>query len=165
MKRTHHHLGHGGFSLIEVVLVIILVGFLAAVMIPRFPNFPIAGGVARRLVSDIRYAKELAMRLQTNSGVYFVSTTEYRVFQNNDTTDLAKDPVTGTNFVVTMDGHQAGVTISQGLAGNVVKFNALGSPLDGADAPLAAAATITVSGPGGPRSVTVEPNTGKVAGP
>jgi type II secretory pathway pseudopilin PulG len=147
-----------------MVLTIILVGIIAAVVIPRFPEYPKAGAAARRLVSDIRYAKELAIKQQTNCGVYFISTTSYRIFQNNDTGTAAKDPVTGQDFVVTLSGEFSGVTVSQSFAGNTLKFNALGTPLDGNDAALGAAGTITVSGAGGPRTVTVEPNTGKVTG-
>lgn len=150
----------------EIILVVMLIGIVSAVAIARFPEIPKTRAVARNLTSDIRYAKELANRLQTNCGVYFFSTTEYRVFRNDSTGDLVKDPHTGANFVVTLDGQVSGVTITHDLgAANVVKFNSLGTPLDGAGTPLAAAATITVSGTGGDRTVTVEPNTGKVTGP
>ncbi|MDZ4340165.1 MAG: type II secretion system protein [candidate division NC10 bacterium] len=163
MHRTRA-MEEAGFTLIEMVLVILLLGFIAAVVIPRFPRHPKAGLAARRLVSDIRYAKELSMRLQTMSGVYFISSTEYRVFQNNDINTAAKDPHTGTDFVVTLDGQLSGVTITQGLSGSTLKFNSLGTPLDGADTPLAAAATITVTDGAIPQTVTIEPNTGRVTG-
>ncbi|MFQ5847803.1 MAG: GspH/FimT family pseudopilin [Candidatus Methylomirabilales bacterium] len=154
----------GGFSLIEIILLVVLIGILSAVAVVRFPTIPKAGGVARKLTSDIRYAKEMAIRLQTMCGIYFIDSSSYRVFQDNDTNKATIDPVTGTDMVVTLSGQFAGVTLNQTFAGNTLKFNALGTPLDGTDTPLAAAGTITVAGNGGNRTVTVEPNTGKVTG-
>jgi prepilin-type N-terminal cleavage/methylation domain-containing protein len=164
-RRTHRsdRAREDGFSAIELVLVMILVGIIAAIMIPRFPTMPKTGAAATRLTRDIRYAKELANRLQTMSGIYFIDSTSYRVFQDNDTNTATIDPVTGKGFVVTLSGKFSGVTLSQSFANNTLKFNALGTPLDGTDTPLAAASTITVSGTGGDRSVTVEPNTGMVS--
>lgn len=152
----------GGFTTIEMLLVIILIGLLSAVAIARWPSIPKTGPAARRLARDIQYAKQLANRLQTMCGVYFIDSSSYRIFQDNDTGTATMDPVTGKDFVVTLSGKFSGVTLSQSFANNTLKFNALGTPLDGSDTPLAAAGTITVSGTGGNRSVTVEPNTGKV---
>lgn len=162
-ERQRMHRSEGGFSTLELVLVITLIGLLSAVAIARWPSMPKSDPVARKLANDIQYAKQLANRLQTMCGVYFIDSTSYRIFQDNDTNTATIDPVTGKSFVVTLSGKFSGVTLSQSLANNTLKFNALGTPLDGSDTPLAAASTITVSGDGGDRSVTVEPNTGKVS--
>ncbi len=151
-----------GFSLTEIILLLILVGIIAALAIPRFV-YPKAGAAARRLSSDIQYAKELAIRQQTMSGVFFIDPTSYRVFENDDTSDAAVDPVGGGDLEVTMSGHFSGVTLSQSFTGNTLKFNSLGTPLDGNDVPITPPVnTITVTFDGETRTVTVEPNTGKV---
>ncbi len=162
----------GGFSLIEIILVIMLIGIISAVAIVRFPEFPKTGAVARNLVSDIRYAKQLANRLQDTGGnpccgIFFISSTQYRVFTNNNTSTAATDPHTGTAMEATMTGKYSGVTLSQTFTNSILKFNSLGTPYQGSGSgtALGAAATITVSGAGGDRPVTVEPNTGKVTGP
>lgn len=49
-KRTRE----GGFSLLEVILVVMLVGIISAVVVLRFPTIPKAGAATRRLVSDMR---------------------------------------------------------------------------------------------------------------
>jgi len=165
MRRTERS-REAGFTLIEIVVVMILIGVLAALAIPRFPTYPTAGVAARRLLSDVRYAKELSARLQTMSGIYFISGTQYRVFINNDTSSAAKDPQTGTDYVVTMSGKLSGVTLSQTFTNSILKFDSLGTPLEGSGSGTAfgAAKSVTVSGSGGPRTVTIEPNTGKVTG-
>ena len=164
--RRDKHARQAGFTLIEIVVVTLLIGILALLAIPRFPQYPTAGVVSRRLLSDIRYAKELAGRLQTMSGIYFISSTQYRVFTNNDTNNAAKDPHTGTTYEVTMSGKLSGVTLSQTFTNSILKFDSLGTPLEGSGSgtALGAAKTISVAGPGGPRTVSIEPNTGKVTG-
>ena len=164
--RRDKHARQAGFTLIEIVVVTLLIGILALLAIPRFPQYPTAGVVSRRLLSDIRYAKELAGRLQTMSGIYFISSTQYRVFTNNDTNNAAKDPQTGTTYEVTMSGKLSGVTLSQTFTNSILKFDSLGTPLEGSGSgtALGAAKTISVAGSGGPRTVTIEPNTGKVTG-
>jgi prepilin-type N-terminal cleavage/methylation domain-containing protein len=166
--RRDKHARQAGFSLIEVIVVTILIGIIALLAIPRFVS-PKAGPAARRLLSDIRYAKELSTRLQTMSGIYFETNTKYRVFTNNNINNYAMDPHTGTNYEVNLTGEFSGVTLSQTFTESILKFDSLGTPFEGDGVPppetaLAAAKSVTVSGPGGPRTVTVEPNTGKVTG-
>lgn len=153
----------GGFTLLEVILVVMLVGIISAVVVLRFPTIPKVGAATRRLVSDIRYAKELAIRLQTKSGIFFISNNSYRIFQNDDTNNATIDPVTGTDMNLTLSGRFSGATLNHNFAGNTLKFDSLGTPLDGNDNPVTAPDnTITVTDPAETRTVTVEPNTGKV---
>jgi len=167
------HARQAGWTLIELIVIMILIGIMTALAIPRFVS-PKAGPASRRLLSDIRYAKELAVRFQNTSGnpccgLFIINSTSYRVFTNNDPNIATKDPQTGGNYEVNLSGKVwAGVTITYptSFSGNILKFNALGTPYEGSGAgtALGAAKTITVNGPGGPRTVTIEPNTGKVTG-
>ncbi len=95
--RRYHRAQEAGFTLIEIVIVVILVGIISALALPRFVS-PSASLAARRLAADIQYAKELAIRLQTKSGVFFMDSSTYRVFQDDDVSTAAFDPVTGGNF-------------------------------------------------------------------
>ena len=162
-QRNRNH--EAGYSLMEIVLVIVLVSIISVLALPRFvsPNPSLA---ARRLAADIQYAKELAIRLQTKSGVFFMDSSTYRVFQNDDVSTAAFDPVTGGNFEVSVSGLFSDVTLDSTF-GNVLKFDALGAPLDGSDAKLTSppANEITITSGGQTWTITVEPNTGKVTLP
>lgn len=170
MRRTEQS-REAGFTLIEIIVVIVLLGILALLAIPRFPQYPKAGVAARRLLSDIRYAKELSVRFQNTGsnpccGLYIINATSYRIFSSDNTSTAVMDPHTGTAMERTMTGKFSGVTLSHTLTGNILKFNSIGTPYEGSGAgtALGSAESITVNGPGGPRTVTIEPNTGKVTG-
>lgn len=151
-----------GHTVIEIVVLIVLVGIISALALPRFVP-PKAGLAARRLAADIQYAKELAVRLQTKSGVFFMDSSTYRVFQDDDVSKAAFDPVTGGNFEVSISGLFSDAILDSSF-GSVLKFDALGAPLDGADAKLTSppANEITITSGGETWTITVEPNTGKV---
>lgn len=172
MRRTERS-REAGFTIIEIIVVIILIGVLAALAIPRFPTYPTAGVAARRLLSDVRYAKELSVRFQNTGnnpccGLYIINATSYRIFSNDNTSTAVTDPHTGTPMERTMTRKFVGVTVTYptSFSGNILKFNSLGTPYEGSGAgtALGSAKTITVNGSGGPRTVTIEPNTGKVTG-
>ncbi len=150
--------------MIEIVIVVILVGIMSALALPRFVS-PSASLAARRLAADIQYAKELAIRLQTKSGVFFMDSSTYRVFQG-DVSTAAFDPVTGGNFEVSISGLFSDATLDSNF-GNTLKFDALGTPLDGSNAPLTSPPVneITITSGGETWTITVEPNTGKVTLP
>ena len=151
-----------GHTLIEVVLVIILLAVITAVAAPRFVN-PRAGPAASQIASDLQYAKELALRMQTICGIYIIDGTSYRVFENNNPNDAATDPLGGGDLEVTMSGSLSGVTLGHDIADGILKFDALGNPLEGtAGNSLPAARNITITYGGVIKTITVEPNTGKM---
>lgn len=162
MMRRNHRAQEAGYTLIEIVIVVILVGIISALLVPRFVFPPKARLAGRRLAADMQYAKELAIRLQTKSGIYFINNTTYRVFQNNDVNTAAVDPVTGGNFEVTTSGLFSGVTLAPNF-GDTIKFNALGTPLDGFDNVLTGAINVSILDDGVEvMTLKVEPNTGKL---
>ncbi len=68
-----------GFTLIEVLTIIGIIGILALIGIPAFrvfqPSLELSGTV-RKLVSDLRYAEQLAVTEQVNHGIRFSSSTD-----------------------------------------------------------------------------------------
>jgi Tfp pilus assembly protein FimT len=163
-----------GFTLVELVMIIVLLMILAAVAIPRAGDMAgtRASAVARKLQADIVYAQSLAMTRNLPHRIYFnvnpAPASGYAVVNDAvangnwgaDPGEIALDPANGggTLSVTLNAGVYAGVTISAvGFAGSFVSFNTLGVP--------SAAGSVTVSGGATNQTVTVQPQTGRVSIP
>jgi len=133
-----------GFTLIEVIMVMVIIGILAATVIPRFDfatssRASVDGG-AYMIASDIRYAQEFAMANRVSKSVIFTSGSSVYTF--NPTGNL--DP----------SGQlPSGVTISNNFT---ITFNSLGEPTTGGGG------FVTVSGGGQTKTISVVNYTGKV---
>lgn len=164
MKSQH------GFTLIELVVIIVLLAIIAAVAIPRLGDVTSmkAAATAAKIKSDIRYAQELAMTRNQHVCVYFNTAPAlnpgYAVYtiasntNNNgtwcdDAGIVAQDPTGKGGLSVEFSGDYAGVTASSSV--NPIEFNSLGRPTGGAT-------TITVNPSVPPLTVTVSAETGAV---
>lgn len=155
-------MNHKGFTLIELVMIIVLLGILAVFAAPRLGNLTTSnsGAFVDKLKADIRYAQSLAMTQNRRYRVY-VNTAPYSPASGYavvyDTSGgawtpfaYASDPATGDNLSVTLNaGSFFGITVA-GPA--FVEFNSLGRPTAGA--------TITVNPVG--RTITITAETGAV---
>lgn len=154
-----------GFTLIELVLLIIMLGIMGLVISISISdiNSTKLNSAARRLASDIRYAQQLAMTTQIRHGVIFTANS-YTVFENDNTADPARNPQGGGDFNVSFTtGEFAGVIISTSLPGSIVKFEAIGRPLDGNNAVLTTATNqVTFSYSGSTKNISIRPETGEV---
>jgi MSHA pilin protein MshC len=154
-----------GFTLIELVMVLVLIGILAAFVAPKLGNVTStkAGSFTDKLRADMRYAQDLAMTRNQRYRVYFntapASAQGYVVVNDangngtwGEAGEIASDPAGGGNLSVILNaGQYAGITVST-PAGGFIEFNSLGVPT--------AAATLTVT-PGG-QTVTITAQTGTV---
>lgn len=163
--------GERGFTLIELVMIIVLVTLLAVTATPRLANFVgvKASATARKLQADIAYAQNLSMTNNRRHRVILSSTTSYEV--RDATGALATNPDGGGTFVVTTD---SGITLSWNLNGDSApnrgaEFDTLGRPyfytgITPSTTDLTVG-TITVTGGDTAQTVTVWPQTGKVSTP
>ncbi len=140
-----------GFTLTELVVVIMVLGALAVVALPRFADqtdFTVQGTVDQA-ASALRYAQKAAIAARSDVLVTFGANGFTACFASGGScTANVVDPTRGTQLGVSGD---ASVTVG----GASFSFDALGRPSTGATA-------VTVSGGGMTRTVTVEAETGYV---
>lgn len=137
-----------GMTLIEVIMVMAIIGILAATVIPRF-DFATStrasvDGAAYIIASDIRYAQECAMANRVSKTVTF-STATPTVYTFN--------PISGLDPSGRLP---SGVIISNNFT---VTFNSLGEPITTTPPGVW---SVTVSAGGQWRTITVVNYTGKV---
>jgi prepilin-type N-terminal cleavage/methylation domain-containing protein len=146
----------GGFTLLEIVLVVLILAILATVAAPVIGRVVGKAGIkaeALKLCEDIRYAQHSAL----SEGQYFQlalnkSTGAYRVYPLADGADIRKDVemgdnVTGISATFPVDADDTDITY--------ITYLSTGSP--------SVAGTITLSeSSGGTISVIVALGTGRV---
>ena len=134
-----------GMTLIEIIMVMVIIGILAATVLPRIDfgatsSRASVDGAAYMIASDIRYAQEFAMANRVSKSVIFTSVSSVYTFNP-------------TNNLDSSGRLPSGVTISD----FTVTFNSLGEPTTGGGG------SVTISGGGlPPKTVSVLNYTGKV---
>jgi len=159
-------MNRAGFTLIELVMVIVLLGILAVYAAPKLGSISTvkASAFADKLRADIRYAQTLAMssgmryRIYVNtapspaSGYAVVNDSNADGWGTTGAGEYAKDPSGSGNLSVTLNtGDYTGITISPAAT---IEFDSLGKPT------LGGGTVLTVS-PGG-ATVTITAQTGAV---
>lgn len=133
-----------GFTLIELIIVIILIGFIAVMVGPQLTNVPQtkAQYAVRKLQSDVRYAQLLAMETSARTRVVFDTSSDvYQLERESSpgTWTSVTNPSTKSAYTVTFNsGDYAGVDITGAVfnSGSTVIFNTYGAPLDSSGAVL-----------------------------
>jgi MSHA pilin protein MshC len=154
------HTNLRGFTLVELVMVMVITGVLAVAVIPRFFNrqdFQDKGFYDETL-AVLRYGQKAAIAQRRTVCVAFSSNTVTLTIASaansgNCNTALAS-PTGASSFVVTGRGTAAFSTTPTNF-----KFNSLGEPLAADDTLLAVKKTITVTHVG---DIQIEAETGYV---
>jgi prepilin-type N-terminal cleavage/methylation domain-containing protein len=136
-----------GFTLIEVIAVMVIVGILVATVLPRIDfgatsSRASADGAAYMIGSDIRYAQEFAMANRISKSIIFTNGSSTYTFSPSST---GMDPSGQLQSI----GATIGTTVT-------FTFNSLGEPTAGGGN------TVTVSSGGQSKTITVSNYTGKV---
>ena len=144
-----------GFTLIEVILIMVIIGILAATVVPRI-DFTISttasvDGAAYIVASDIRYVQECAMANRVSKSVTFTAG------QNSYTFPAT---VPATNSLDPSGQLPEGVTISS--ATYTLIFNSLGEPTSIPTGSPYYVDLITVSAGGLSKTIRIWSFTGKV---
>lgn len=160
---------NAAFTLIELIIVIIIVGILAAIATSRSPGTKInLNSVAQQLASDIRYTQSLAMS-RAQSYQLILSATSYQIKTSAGAT--VNNVVTGqaTTQLPTAPQFFA-VTIAvppTNLPNNIISFDSSGTPYTDATTTntLNSAAVITLTSGSSTSTITIQPQTGRVTIP
>jgi prepilin-type N-terminal cleavage/methylation domain-containing protein len=149
---------HRGFTLIELVIVLVLLGVLAVIVLPRLSEGSFRDAAfAEQVAAAFRYAQRLAVATGCEVQVdVSAAGNSYALTRRADGSDSAcgtsgaftlavANPAGGGAFAATATG---GVTVTQGLT---LRFDAQGLPTPNGG-------TVIVGG----RSIVIEPETGHV---
>lgn len=123
-----------GFTLIEILCVVVIVGIASAIILPQISSRDDlrAASAARALMADLLYAQNRSIALQKMHYVQFnTATNTYQVLDNPSPANVITHPVNQTPYTVTVGtGSLANVQIqSASFDGkNTVAFDSMGTP-------------------------------------
>lgn len=158
--RRLHRPPVAGFTLIELVLVIIIVGILAVSSFSRLPGTTLTlGAQTDQMAADARLVQSLEL---THGASYCLNVTAsgYQITTTQCTTAVA-NPANGA----TTTSFGAGITATTNLPNGYLAFMGAGVPYVSQTQPLTAPAVITLSAGGQSRTVSIAPETGHVSVP
>jgi len=160
-----------GFTLIELVMVIVIVGILTGLAIPRFQSFYAIKltGATQKVVSDLRYVQQIAISRHTNTRLVFNAGSEIYNAQEESPQGSGNwinitDPFTRSNLQVNFntDLQYRGIDIASTNFGGTLRFDWEGVPRNASGAPLTTEGSISLSYQGNNSTIYVTPNTGRV---
>jgi MSHA pilin protein MshC len=160
-KAAHRRNAQGGFTLIELIMVIVLLGVLAVFAGPRIFDTSVfnSRGFNDETLAMLRYAQKTAIAQRRTTCVTFTATTA--------TLRIASAAAVGTcdtNLIGPRGDTPGTITAKSGVTYSptpaTVHFDGLGQSLSDTGAVLTVARLITVTGTG--KTITIEPGTGYV---
>ena len=165
--------GERGYTLIEVVLALLIISFMAAIAAPQITSsiqnmrLNLAAG---KMLSDIRYARELALSRHATYGISVnAAGNSYNIFSySGGIKTIITDPRTEKNMTVNLSSlpEYSGVTIGAvslcqngGCPSADMRFNSFGVPSDSNGTAMSSSGTIVLSAGGVTKTVTIYPTT------
>lgn len=159
----------GGFTLVELLIVIAIIAIAAFTAIPMMSSAASVQirSAANMLTADLEYAKSMAIsRAQNYSVVFDVSADSYWI-EKQDGSKLLHPVKKGflyeINFQTDSRLNKVDIVDVDFDTTSEVKFDYLGSPLNGSGGPLLDSGVIRLQAGGTTTTVTVEPVTGFVS--
>ncbi len=157
-----------GYSMIELVLTVLLIGILAAFVGPRFFDLEVfqARGFHDEALSILRYAQKTAVAQRRSVYVNLQATSITACYTNFPCSVANQVPGPYGEKPYTVTAGAGVLTTNPALSPSIFFFDALGRPYNAANTvPISTFATnlaITITGGGVTRTITVEKETGYV---
>jgi len=161
-----------GFTLIEFIMVIVIMGILVTLAMPRFEVYYEIKlqAAAKRLASDIRYVQSAAISKHTDTRIVFDDIHNSYQASYYDTVSGSWQPIQDpfTRLDLTRDFNtdsqykRIDITSVDINTTDTLKFNWWGTPRDGNDSDLTNEGSVGLAYKGGSITIKVIPQTGKV---
>ena len=165
--RCNSHGRYAGFTVIEILIVVVIIGIAAMVVIP------LAGSAAsmqirsaaNMIAADLEYAKSMAISRGQNFSVLFDKTTETYQIKDQAGQVISHPVKKGFDYIVDLRAtrlNKVDIANVDFDSTSEVKFDYFGSPYNGSGNPLNNG-VITLQAEGATATVTVEPVTGFIS--
>jgi prepilin-type N-terminal cleavage/methylation domain-containing protein len=156
----------GGFTLVEILIVVVILSIAAAIAIPMLSNAASLqlDSAADLLAGDLEYARSMAITRQKIYTIEFDDAgNSYQL--KNDTGTVIEHPVNiGSQYTVVFGSgryDKVDMTDADFDGTNLLKFDYLGSPYGGSGNPLNSG-VITLKGGNNAKHVVIEAMTGLI---
>jgi Tfp pilus assembly protein FimT len=122
------------FTLVEVMIMVIIVGIIAAIAIPMYTSAASVqlSAAANMIASDLEYAKSMAISTGKTYQVVFntAAATEGYSLKNSTGTTIANPVRVGQDYIISFasDGRLNKVDIASTTFGGTISFDYLGTP-------------------------------------
>ncbi len=160
--------GCNGFTLIEILIVVVLIGIAAMIAVPMMSSAASMQirSAANMIAADLEYAKSMAITRGQYFSVVFDKNSESYSIKDQDDNTIWHPVKKGFRYVINFasDSRLGQVDIVDAVFGgtNEIKFDYLGSPLNGSGSALLVKGTVTLQAGGFLKTVHVEPVTGYI---
>ena len=153
-----------GFTLVELIMTMIIIGIISAVAIPRFFDTDVfrARGFADQVQAALRYAQKVAIAQHRNVCVEVTAgTITLKIASTSGAASVCDTPLIFSDGGNSITSPSAAITITLAPAAPATfSFDALGRPYDELGTTPSTQKSFTVSG--APSSIYVEAETGYV---